>query len=72
LNLPSRAAAERLGFKFEGIFRQMYISKGHNRDTAWYSIIDTEWPDLKIKFQKWLAPSNFDAQGQQKKHLRER
>lgn len=65
LNAPSCRAAERLGFKFEGIFRQAAIVKGLNRDTAWYSIIDTEWLAFNIAFQAWLAPSNFDVHGQQ-------
>jgi RimJ/RimL family protein N-acetyltransferase len=64
-NIKSRNAALRLGFKFEGIFRQTNVFKGHNRDTAWYSIIDSEWPQLKEKFEKWLLPSNFDAHGKQ-------
>lgn len=69
LNTASRKAAERLGFTFEGIFRQHYVVKGHNRDTAWYSILDTEWPMLKERFKKWLLPENFDLNGQQKKKL---
>lgn len=66
LNLPSRAAAERLGFTFEGVFRQAAVIKGHNRDTAWYSIIDKEWPKLKHAFEEWLAEDNFDTDGVQK------
>jgi RimJ/RimL family protein N-acetyltransferase len=66
LNAPSRRAAERLGFVFEGIFRQAVMYKGRSRDTAWHSIIDTEWPNLQAAFQTWLAPSNFDADGNQK------
>ena len=66
LNAPSRAAAQRLGFSFEGIFRQAVIYKGRNRDTAWYSIIDQEWPALRTAFTQWLAPTNFDDQGQQR------
>ncbi len=69
LNLPSRAAAQRLGFSYEGIFRQATVVKGRNRDTAWYSIIDSEWPALQKAFQTWLAPSNFGAKGQQKVSL---
>ncbi len=69
LNKGSRTAAERLGFKFEGIFRQSNVFKGYNRDTAWYSIIDNEWPALKVKFQRWLDPSNFDTNGNQKVSL---
>lgn len=65
LNAPSRQAAKRLGFSFEGIFRQATVYKNRNRDTAWYSILDSEWPALKQKFEAWLAASNFDALGQQ-------
>ena len=70
LNAGSRRAAERLGFVFEGIFRQALVYKGRNRDTAWYSIIDPEWPALKAAFEQWLDPVNFDAQGQQIQRLR--
>jgi RimJ/RimL family protein N-acetyltransferase len=66
LNAPSRAAAQRLGLSFEGVFRQALISKGHNRDTAWYAAIDAEWPALRDAFERWLHPSNFDTQGQQR------
>jgi RimJ/RimL family protein N-acetyltransferase len=69
LNLPSRRAAERLGFTFEGIFRQHMIVKGQNRDTAWYSMLDSEWPARKQAFEAWLAPENFDAEGRQKRAL---
>lgn len=69
LNAPSRAAAERLGFQFEGIFRQATIYKGRNRDTAWFSILDSEWPRLQERFAQWLQPENFDANGQQKQRL---
>ena len=69
LNLPSCVAAQRLGFSYEGIFRQATVVKGRNRDTAWYSIIDTEWPALRVAFQTWLAPTNFDAQGRQRMRL---
>jgi RimJ/RimL family protein N-acetyltransferase len=69
LNAPSRKTAERLGFKFEGIFRQAILYKGRNRDTAWYSIIDKEWPQLKRAFQTWLSTENFDEQGRQRKSL---
>jgi predicted permease/RimJ/RimL family protein N-acetyltransferase len=69
LNAPSRAAAERLGFTYEGLFRQATLYKGRNRDTAWYSIIDTEWPTLKAGFEAWLDPANFDEAGQQKRSL---
>ena len=69
LNAPSRAAALRLGFRFEGIFRQATVYKGRNRDTAWYSIIDREWPALKQAFERWLDPGNFDAHGRQRESL---
>lgn len=69
LNAPSRAAAQRLGFTFEGIFRQAVIYKGRNRDTAWYAIIDKDWPALQSAFTQWLAPENFDAHGQQRVRL---
>jgi len=69
LNEPSRRAAERLGFTFEGIFRQHMIAKGLNRDTAWYSIIDSEWPITKQAFENWLNPENFSKEGGQKKSL---
>jgi len=70
-NEPSKRAAERFGFSFEGIFRQHMIVKGENRDTAWYSIIDKEWPALKTAYEAWLDPSNFAASGQQKRRLEE-
>jgi RimJ/RimL family protein N-acetyltransferase len=70
LNAPSRAAAERLGFTFEGIFRQHMIVKGRNRDTAWYSMLDSEWPARRRDFERWLDPSNFDADGRQRTPLR--
>jgi RimJ/RimL family protein N-acetyltransferase len=65
LNAPSRAAAERYGFRFEGIFRQADVVKGGNRDTAWFSILDSEWPALKAAFERWLDPGNFDEEGLQ-------
>ena len=65
LNAPSRAAAQRYGFSYEGIFRQAIVYKGRNRDTAWYAMIDSEWPALRAAFEKWLDPANFDAQGRQ-------
>jgi len=65
LNAPSRAAALRLGFTFEGIFRQAVVTKGRNRDTAWYAIIDQDWPALRARFEQWLQPGNFRADGQQ-------
>jgi RimJ/RimL family protein N-acetyltransferase len=70
LNAPSRAAAERLGFTYEGIFRQATVVKGRNRDTAWYAAIDGEWPRLKAMFEEWLAPENFDASGEQRRSLK--
>jgi hypothetical protein len=69
LNAPSRAAALRLGFTFEGIFRQATIYKGRNRDTAWYAIIDKEWPALKSAHERWLDPGNFDSAGRQRESL---
>ena len=69
LNVPSRRAAERLGFTYEGTFRQHQVVKGHNRDTAWFSIIDREWPARKAAFEAWLSPDNFDGQGRQKAKL---
>jgi len=71
LNAPSRIAAERLGFTYEGTFRQATHYKGRNRDTAWYSITDVEWPNLDAAFQRWLEPSNFDPEGAQVTGLRE-
>ena len=69
LNLPSRRAALRLGFSFEGIFRQATVVKGRNRDTAWYAVIDREWPALRIAFLRWLDSTNFDARGRQRQRL---
>jgi RimJ/RimL family protein N-acetyltransferase len=69
LNEPSRRAALRLGFAFEGIFRQHMIAKGQNRDTAWFSIIDSEWPAAKSAFENWLSEENFNAEGKQKRAL---
>jgi RimJ/RimL family protein N-acetyltransferase len=69
LNLPSRAAAERYGFQYEGLFRQAQVTRGCNRDTAWFSVIDSEWPALRSAFERWLDPANFDAQGQQHRRL---
>lgn len=66
LNEASKRAAERFGFQFEGVFRQSHVYKNRSRDTAWFSVIDQEWPQLKIKFQKWLDANNFDEQGRQK------
>lgn len=71
LNAPSRRAAQRFGFSFEGVFRQAIIVKGHNRDTAWYSVIDAEWLPLQSAFLQWLDPTNFDAEGRQRIRLSE-
>lgn len=69
-NEPSKAAALRFGFQFEGIFRQHMIQKGENRDTAWFAMLDKDWPRLKTEYERWLAPDNFDAEGRQKTKLR--
>lgn len=71
LNTPSRNAAARLGFSFEGVFRQALVYKGRNRDTAWFSILDGEWPILRDAFMQWLMPQNFDDQGRQRHSLGE-
>ena len=71
LNAKSRAAALRLGFSFEGVFRQATVYKGRNRDTAWFSILDREWPALEQAFRRWLDPSNFDERGAQRVRLSE-
>ncbi|MCP9489311.1 MAG: GNAT family N-acetyltransferase [Solirubrobacteraceae bacterium MAG38_C4-C5] len=68
-NARSRRAAERLGFTFEGVFRQHLIIKGRNRDTAWFSLLDCEWPTARAAFEAWLAPENFDADGRQRRPL---
>ncbi|MBL8687543.1 MAG: GNAT family N-acetyltransferase [Rhodospirillaceae bacterium] len=68
-NMPSRAAALRFGFTYEGLFRQHLIVRGRNRDTCWFSMLDGEWPEVKAAFERWLDPSNFDAAGKQKKPL---
>ena len=68
-NEPSKAAAARFGFTYEGLFRQHMIVKGANRDTAWFSMLDGEWPTRKAGFERWLDPSNFDADGKQKTRL---
>jgi RimJ/RimL family protein N-acetyltransferase len=70
-NAASCRAAERFGFTFEGIFRQHQIVKGRNRDTAWYAILDGEWPAIRAAFDAWLAPENFDDEGRQRRSLRE-
>jgi RimJ/RimL family protein N-acetyltransferase len=69
LNAPSRAAAQRLGFSFEGLFRQAAVVKGHNRDTAWYALTDGDWPAVDQAFQHWMSADNFDADGQQRVSL---
>jgi RimJ/RimL family protein N-acetyltransferase len=69
-NARSRRAAERFGFTFEGVFRQHMIVKGRNRDTAWFSILDGEWPAVRNGFERWLDPANFDADGRQRRSLR--
>ena len=71
LNQASHRAAERLGFRFEGIFRQAVVYKGRNRDTAWFAMLDTEWPQIKRRMQCWLAEENFDEQGRQRVPLQE-
>ena len=69
LNAASRRAALRYGFTYEGTFRQHWVSKGRNRDTAWFSMLDSEWPTRKAAFERWLAPENFDAAGKQRESL---
>jgi hypothetical protein len=69
LNAPSRAAAQRLGFSYEGIFRQATVYKNRNRDTAWYAAVDGEWPALAQAFETWLDPANFDEAGRQRVSL---
>jgi RimJ/RimL family protein N-acetyltransferase len=69
LNGPSRRAAERLGFRYEGTFRQMMVIKQRSRDSAWFSILDSEWPALRSAFERWLDPGNFDASGAQRARL---
>jgi RimJ/RimL family protein N-acetyltransferase len=69
LNEASQAAARRLGFTFEGVFRKHMIVKGRNRDTAWFAILDSEWPARKNEFERWLDPGNFDDTGRQKTRL---
>jgi RimJ/RimL family protein N-acetyltransferase len=69
LNAPSRRAALRYGFVYEGTFRQYMIAKGRNRDNAWFSMLDSEWPVRKRNFERWLAPENFDSEGRQKVSL---
>lgn len=69
LNEPSRAAAVRLGFTFEGVFRQALVYKDRNRDSAWYAMVDKEWPALRAAYEQWLSPENFDADGRQRTRL---
>lgn len=69
LNRPSRRAAERYGFVYEGIFRQHMVIKDRNRDTAWYSILDSEWPSRRAAFEAWLSDDNFDSAGRQRRSL---
>lgn len=69
LNEPSRRAAERLGFSYEGLFRQALVYKGRNRDTAWYAIVDRDWPVIRRGFERWFDPANFDSVGRQKRSL---
>jgi RimJ/RimL family protein N-acetyltransferase len=68
-NARSRRAAERFGFTFEGVFRQHMIVKGRNRDTAWFALLDGEWPAVRAAFEAWLSPGNFDAEGRQRSAL---
>jgi RimJ/RimL family protein N-acetyltransferase len=70
-NARSRAAAERLGFRLEGVFRRHMIVKGASRDTAWYAIVDEEWPEVAAALERWLAPDNFDASGRQRRRLQD-
>jgi RimJ/RimL family protein N-acetyltransferase len=70
-NQPSRRAAERFGFRYEGVFRQHMVVKGRNRDTAWYAITDDEWPAIRDAFEAWLSPENFDEAGRQRRRLGE-
>jgi len=69
LNSSSMSAAKRLGFGYDGLFRQAMVNKGRNRDTAWFSVLDKDWPRLKTQFEKWLAADNFDDEGRQKVSL---
>jgi RimJ/RimL family protein N-acetyltransferase len=71
LNRPSRVAAQRYGFSYEGLFRQAVVVKGRNRDTAWYSMLDREWPHVGAAFRRWLDPANFDGDGRQRSRLAE-
>ena len=69
LNLASRRAAQRLGFSYEGVFRQAAVVKGRNRDTAWFAVTDGDWPALRSAYDSWLHPGNFDAEGRQRERL---
>ncbi|KPF71070.1 hypothetical protein IP69_06970 [Bosea sp. AAP35] len=69
LNEPSKRAAQRFGFQYEGLFRQHMVVKGRNRDTAWFSILDSEWPAVSAAFDAWLDPANFDSDGYQRARL---
>lgn len=69
LNAPSRAAALRLGYTFEGVFRQAVVTKGRNRDTAWFSVVDAEWPTVRARLDAWLDPANFDDAGRQRRRI---
>lgn len=69
LNAPSRAAAIRFGFDYEGTFRQAMVANGRNRDTAWFAMIDKDWPAIRVAFERWLSPANFDADGHQRERL---
>ncbi|MEM7076321.1 MAG: GNAT family protein [Pseudomonadota bacterium] len=71
LNAPSRAAALRFGYSFDGVFRQAAVYKGRNRDAAWYSLLDLDWPRVKRGFTQWLAAENFDESGQQRRRLKD-
>jgi RimJ/RimL family protein N-acetyltransferase len=71
LNAPSRAAAARLGFQYDGLFPQAIVCKGRNRDTAWFSILDSDWPALEAGYEAWLSADNFTASGQQKRRLQD-
>jgi RimJ/RimL family protein N-acetyltransferase len=70
-NARSRRAAERFGFSYEGLFRQHMVVKGESRDTAWYALIDSEWPQCRAALQRWLAADNFDGEGRQVRRLEE-
>ena len=69
LNGPSRVAALRLGYTFEGVFRQAVVTKGRNRDTAWFSVLDGEWPSVRARLDSWLDPANVDGAGHQRRRL---